>query len=194
MREFVVLHGLSDEQLMRRYQKRLDARAFEALVDRFLERALAAAERVLGERARAEDAVQETFLRIVRSRRDYDPDRPFAPWFFTILRNVCLDARRRRAREAAGLEAMRPRLASEARAEVAAVDALDLLASLGERERSVLELKIVHGMSFPEIGAALGISEEAAKKRAQRGLRRIRRELEAGERVDDAAACVRTSG
>jgi RNA polymerase sigma factor (sigma-70 family) len=60
---------------------------------------------------------------------------------------------------------------------------LDLLDLLPNREKNVLELRVVHSMSFKEIATALEISEEAAKKRAQRGLRRLRQRLIRSERA-----------
>jgi len=54
---------------------------------------------------------------------------------------------------------------------------LVLLEMLAPLERHVLELRVVHSMSFKEVASALDISEEAAKKRAQRGLRKLRQKL-----------------
>ncbi len=164
----------SDEALMRRYQRRLDERAFEALVARFSGPALAVAEGITGDRGLAEDAVQETFLRLVRSRKRYRPSRPFATWFYTILRNVCTDMLRRRARRQRALRG----LASEPRRDEevdAGLEASDLLGLLPPRDRAVLTLRVLHGLAFRDVAASLGISEEAAKKRAQRALRRLRR-------------------
>jgi hypothetical protein len=53
-------------------------------------------------------------------------------------------------------------------------DVSELLAKLPPPARAVLTLRIVHDMPFRDVAAALGISEEAAKKRAQRALRRLR--------------------
>ena len=45
----------------------------------------------LGDRDEAEDAFQDTWVRVARSTRRIDPDRPFAPWLFRIARNRALD-------------------------------------------------------------------------------------------------------
>ena len=58
-------------------------------------------------------------------------------------------------------------------------EARDLLAALPPRDRVVLTLRVLHGLAFRDVAAALGISEEAAKKRAQRALRRLRVFLQA---------------
>ena len=166
----------SSESLMARYQTRLDAAAFEELVSRFLAPALGVARQLLADRALAEDAVQETFLRLVRRRERYLPSRPFSSWFYTILRNVCTDLRRRRANQARlAREAARRNGSAAPEPSLDGLDARELLGLLPEDSRQVLTLRIVHGLSFREVGAALGISEEAAKKRGQRALRRLRK-------------------
>ena len=60
------------------------------------------------------------------------------------------------------------------RSQTNSLDICNMLDVLARGERDVLELRIVHGLGFRDVGAALGISEEAAKKRAQRALRRLR--------------------
>jgi len=161
---------------MGRFARSGDAEAFAELMARSLPAALAVARRTLGDEASAEDAVQEAFLRVVRGRAGYAPPRPFANWFFTILRNVCTDLLRARARDERLAEAAVERAAADRPAAELTwpPDAADLLALLPAGDGDVLALRIVHGLSFREVAAALGISEEAAKKRAQRGLRRLR--------------------
>jgi RNA polymerase sigma-70 factor (ECF subfamily) len=159
---------------MRRFQDRLDAEAFEEIVRRFTAPALAAARQILSNASLAEDAVQETFLRVVRGRRRYCPSRPFSSWFYSVCRNVCVDMLRRQARQAKLLAsaAWSPPPAPPAPWE--GLDAVDLLAHLPHGDRMVLTLRVVHELAFGDIAAVLGISEEAAKKRAQRALRRLR--------------------
>jgi DNA-directed RNA polymerase specialized sigma24 family protein len=53
----------------------------------------------------------------------------------------------------------------------------ELLNVLAQGDRDVLVLRVVHGLRFHDVAAALGISEEAAKKRAQRALRRLRNRI-----------------
>lgn len=169
------MHHTSSERLMARFQQRLDAEAMEQLISRFMAPALRVAQQILSDPELAEDAAQETFLRIVRKHRQYDPGRPFAHWFYAILRNICRDLLRRQARHAEIVQ----QVAAQAKPECESPtddlpDVTDLLGHLPKGEREVLALRILSGMRFEEIGIALGISKEAAKKRAQRGLRRLR--------------------
>lgn len=165
----------SPESLMTLYQKRLDAAAFDAIVSQFLRPALAVARQFLSDSTLAEDAVQETFLRVIRRRGQYDPSRPFASWFYAILRNLCRDMLRHRARQSRLLnEAAAQTPPQVQHADTARVDTVDMLETLPEKARAVLVLNIVDGLPFRDVAEALGISEEAAKKRAQRALRTLR--------------------
>ena len=177
------LESMPDERLMARFRSRLDAAAFDHLAGRFLRPATAVARQILSDRTLAEDAVQEAFLRLIRSRDRYDPAKPFAPWFYAIVRNVSVDLLRRRARYREALDDLAARVPAGAAVEPPAgvadgpavgTGAAALLGLLPRGERAVLVLRIVEGMPFREVAAALGLSEEAAKKRAQRGLQRLR--------------------
>jgi len=169
---------MSDERLMARFRSRLDAAAFDEIVSRFMRPALAIAVRILSDVTAAEDAVQEAFLRVVRARDRYDPGKRFAPWFYAIVRHVSVDLSRRQARQREAVEDLAAQTPVGAgvpppRGSAAA----DLLNGLPPGVRDVLVLRIIEGMPYRDVAAALGISEEAAKKRAQRGLRRLRERL-----------------
>ena len=157
------------------FGRRGDEAAFEALVERYAAKGLGVARRLLENAVQAEDAVQETFLRVIRARRRYDPCRAFSTWFFTILRNVCIDMLRFRARHLHVMREIAENAAHSPADQAVVAESPQLLSRLPKGERDVLFLRIVHDLQFRQIAAALGISTEAAKKRAQRGLRRLRR-------------------
>jgi len=165
----------SASSLMKAFQSHGDETAFERIFSRFVGPAMGVARRLLSDPARAEDAVQEAFMRVIRKRSQYDASYDFAPWFYTILRNICTDMLRSRMRsiERTGhhctLHYTEPDPSQQPDYPMQ-----ELMARLSDGQRVVLELRILHKMRFREIGAALGISEEAAKKRSQRGLRRLR--------------------
>ena len=176
------LQAASDEELMAELRSKADDAAFEELARRYTDRAYRAALAMLGAPAAAEDAVQECFLRLVRARRSYRPDSRFSPWFYAMLRNACRDEIRRRGRASAARGAgPRPDEGQPPHAELelreAGAAAGRALAQLPEAEREVLILRVLGGLRFAEIAAVCGISPEAAKKRAYRGLERMRREL-----------------
>jgi len=174
----------TDEALMLRFITELDSQAFDQIVARHLGPALAVARQYLQDPSLSEDAVQTAMLRVIKQRGKYEPSRPFSNWFYTILRNTCRDMLRgqsrqaRLVREAVAAQVGRTRDASDGELETR-----DMLATLPKILREVLELRILGGLSFGDIAAALNISLEAAKKRAQRGLRQLRETRSAwGER------------
>ena len=166
----------SAETLMVRFQARLDSCAFEQLVSCYMRPAVGVARQILSDRALAEDAIQESFLRVIRKRDQYIPGSPFSCWFYTIVRNVCADMLRKRNRET---RRIREIAAGRERESVRdnSPQIPELLNVLARSDRDVLVLRIVHGLGFRDVAAALGISEEAAKKRAQRALRRLRTKI-----------------
>ncbi|MFB0524495.1 MAG: RNA polymerase sigma factor, partial [Phycisphaerae bacterium] len=139
----------------------------------YMSPALAVAQQILSDHALAEDAVQESFLKVIRKRQQYIPGSPFSCWFYAIVRNVCVDILRKQARRKKVIE--ETSISGEPSTQQTDLSEISkLLDVLTSGERDVLVLRIVHGLRFRDVAAALGISEEAAKKRAQRALKRLR--------------------
>ena len=175
-------HRLSDAALMTRLSRRDDPAALEVLFRRYAAPAYRLALSLTTAAHDAEDAVQEAFLRVIRSRETYREGRRFAPWFYTVLRNVCRDQVRRagpvlaeRNEEAPADPASDPAFSVERREAVEA--ALEAFQRLPLPEREVLALRLYAGLTLAEVAAACGSSVEAVKKRSQRGLARLRRSL-----------------
>src|SRR3954470_3330193 len=75
-----------------------DRTAFDVLYRRYARPVFGLALRRLGDRGRAEDAVQETFASIWRAARSYRPERgPGAPWLYAVARNAITDRGRARS-------------------------------------------------------------------------------------------------
>ena len=173
------LSAAADEALMDAFRAEGDERVFEELVRRHSASAYRAALAIVGAGGPAEDAVQESFLRLVRARRAWKPGANFRSWFYSILRNVCRDELRRAARPEPDLveplAPSEPPATFDLREQAAA--AAQAFAELPEGEREVLSLRIHGGLEFSQIAQAVGISAEAAKKRACRALELLRRRL-----------------
>jgi len=172
----------SDETLMARFRASASEAAFEELFHRHVASAYRTALSILRDPSAAEDVLQEAFLSVVRARRSYEKGRPFAPWFYTIVRNACRDELRRPrpamlpdGEEPASLAESDPGAALEWREEVAS--ARRAFGFLPEAEREVLALRIYGALTFAEIASVCGTTAGAAKKRAHRGLARLRRAL-----------------
>ena len=87
----------SDELLLDSYRQG-DRPAFSQLVGRYQRELYHFLVRFLGNRAAAEDVFQETFLQVHQSAEQFDPQRRFRPWLFTIAANKARDLIRSQAR------------------------------------------------------------------------------------------------
>lgn len=164
----------ADEELMRRFQETLDEGSFRLLAARHYERALRIAQSRLGNHGTAQDAVQEALLRVVRYRKRYDSSKPFAPWFHTILRNVCTDFLRQEARRRTTLASLTEEIPPAPIPAPWKERLVDLLASLPEDGAQLLLRRFVCGMSLGELAVQCQSSQEAIKKRIQRLILRLR--------------------
>jgi RNA polymerase sigma-70 factor (ECF subfamily) len=162
-----------------------DLAAFERLYHLYGSRMKSVARNLLGTTTDAEDAVQETFLKIQRSINSYRGQSSFRTWSFRILVNTCYDARRSRlrkkevAQEAPEGESPRP----EPRAPAAHPSLrLALERALGEltrHQRDVFLLYEVEGFRHSEIAGVLEISETASKNTLFQAKKNLRQMLEA---------------
>lgn len=154
-----------------------DRGAFETLYRRYARPVFGLALRRLGDRGRAEDAVQETFASVWRAAKSYQPERgPGAPWLYAVARNAIVDNGRARreppvegADEAAGDETP----ADRAESGWVAWRVHRALAELPDNERIVIELAYWGGRSQSEVADQLGIPLGTVKTRTRTGLSRL---------------------
>ena len=170
---------IPDAELMTRFRDHWDEQSFEDLAKRHYIAALAVAENRLGDPGLAQDAVQETLIRVAKERRRYDVLQPFAPWFYAILRNVCTDLQRKNSRYRGKLQGLAERQDEEpSRAPSYCTESVpEALEALSGADREILLLRLGEGMSFQDIADHLVCNLETAKKRAQRALARLRAKL-----------------
>src|ERR1700722_10666939 len=158
---------LDEAELIGRVRHR-DAAAFDEVVGRDLRGAFAVAYHVMQHREDAEDLVQDAFITVLEQIDRYDPERPFAPWFFRIVVNRGLNARKsRRVRQT---EAVPEGTASagaspELLAERAELYALLRLAvdELPERHRLIVRLVELEGFSTTEVAQMLDLSPSTVR-------------------------------
>jgi RNA polymerase sigma-70 factor (ECF subfamily) len=168
--------GATDGDLISRVARR-DANAFELLYERYARPVFGLALRRLGDRMRAEDAVQETFAAIWRSARTYRPERGAgAPWLYTVARNAIVDRSRSRSEPPAEIpDTAAVELGPAERAEVSYVSwrVHRALEELSANERDVIELAYYGELSQSEIADFLGIPLGTVKTRTRAGLSRL---------------------
>jgi RNA polymerase sigma-70 factor (ECF subfamily) len=159
-----------------------DRDAFELLYKRYARPVFGLALRRLGDRGRAEDAVQETFASIWRAARSYRPERgPGAPWLYAVARNAITDRGRARSEPPAEVpdepspEAGPP---EQAEAGWTAWRIHRALEELSPDERTVIELAYWSGLSQSEVAEYLGIPLGTVKTRTRAALARLANVLE----------------
>lgn len=154
-----------------------DAGAYRTLVDRHYASCLRYALRMLGDRADAEEAVQDAFARAYRWLARYEARSRFSSWLFQILVNRCrtVGAKQRRLRatfvtydvaeDFAGVEAA---MAGEAAQSDVRLEVQQALARLPERYREALLLKYLDDRTYEDIAGLLGTGVSAVKMRVKR--------------------------
>ena len=70
--------------------------AFDELVSLYADRVFSFTKRILGDESLAEDAAQETFIKVWKHKKSFDGKRSFSPWLFRIARNTTLDIIRKK--------------------------------------------------------------------------------------------------
>ncbi len=154
-----------------------DRGAFEELYRRYTRPVLGLALRRLGDRGRAEDALQDAFTAVWRSARSYDPRRGAgAAWLYTVARNAIVDGVRRRREtpaEAAEEEAASAGPDERAEASWLAWRVHRAIDELPEAERQVIELAYWSELSQSEIAERLRIPLGTVKTRTRTGLARL---------------------
>ena len=170
----VAANELTDGELIRRTGDG-DRGAFEVLYRRYSRPVFGLALRRLGDRGRAEDAVQETFASIWRAARSYRPERgPGAPWLYAVARNAITDRSRVRSEPPTEPpDAASPDVGPPERAEAGwtAWRIHRALEELSPNERAVIELAYWSGLSQSEVAEYLGIPLGTVKDTHPRGAR-----------------------
>lgn len=173
----------SDEDLMEAAQ-RGDEDALSALITRYRKPLYGFLWRRLD--GDVDDLFQETWLRVVRSRHRFSPQRRFSTWLFQIANNLCRDRARRRAaeyrrRENFGQTAPKHAIPPSG----AGLDARKLLSRLSDAHREALVSRYYQGHSEAETAKLLGIPRGTVKSRLHAALARLREELSAESSAEE---------
>ena len=169
-----------------------DAGAFDTLFSRYHARVRAVAMRYVGDEHAAEDLVQETFLNVIRALPRVDASFNFGAWVHRIAVNICQDELRRRGRRATHVDSSSNdpeeallRIADSDRHN-SPEDALEatylrhlvweVAKKLPERQRMVLTLRELQGLSYASIAHVMGISDAAVETLLHRARKRFKEE------------------
>ena len=185
------LEALSDEEVLARF---VDAgapvgdreTAFHTLVDRYHRRVFAICHEVLRSRSDAEDATQETFVKLARGAAGFRGEAKLSTWLYRVARNVCTDQIRHDARRPATPVADPGRLddaPSQPDTSAATAEQLAVAAALDDLDplsRRALVLVAVEGLTYAEAGEVIGLPVGTVKSRVSRARGRLATAL--GER------------
>jgi RNA polymerase sigma factor (sigma-70 family) len=142
--------------------------AFTALYERYYEPLLGYCRSILLNDEDARDATQSALENALRALPRREPGRPLKPWLYRIAHNEAINIVRRRQPVAAGIETddlltvPGPEVDAEQRTRLAQL--VDDLRMLPERQRGALVMRELSGLSYDEIGLALNVSNEAARR------------------------------
>jgi RNA polymerase sigma-70 factor (ECF subfamily) len=187
--------SLTDEELLRRYHEG-EVQAFGVLLERYRRPVYNFILRSVRDRERAEDLLQDVFLRVVQRSGDFKGESKFSTWLYTIARNLCIDTSRKmvfrrhrsldapvRSSEGDGT-ALVERVASEKPAVDRDAIAQELQAriaeaveELPEEQREVFLMRQVQNLPFKEIAEIVGVPENTVKSRMRYALERLQAAL-----------------
>lgn len=181
---------MNDEQLMRRVANG-DAAALETLYEQYAPAVMGLAFKMLGDRAVAEEVVQETFWRVWRNAETFcEQQGAFSSWVFGITRNLAIDTWRRGKarpqpiwdREDEQLENNpdpQADVTESAWTSIKHVQVRQALSVLPPAQREVVEMAFFWGMTRQEIAESIGVPLGTVHTRARLGLQKLREALQA---------------
>ncbi|RYG28704.1 sigma-70 family RNA polymerase sigma factor, partial [bacterium] len=164
------MQSSDDENLLRRYGHSRDEAAFRELARRYGGLVYGACLHEVRRPDLAEDAAQAVFLDLARKASRIRIGGSLVPWLYKASKHAGRNAlRAERRRSTVPLVDTIPAAATETPND-ALFQALD---ALNSSEREAVVLRFVQGFSFTEVGRAQGVSEDAARMRVQRALKRL---------------------
>ena len=166
-----------------------DTEAFEALVLEHQNKVYSLALRMVGNEEDARDLAQEAFIRAYTSLAGFRGDSKFSVWLYRLTSNICIDFIRSRAKkrtvsmtwtdeeggDAGELEIPDETWSPETQLErrMTRESVQRGLDSLSPQYREILLLREINGLSYEEIGRALGIEEGTVKSRIFRARKKL---------------------
>jgi len=195
---------LKDQELAARILEG-DLWATDELIQKYRQKAFAITYSMCGwDREEANDLTQEAFLKVIRNIKKFKGNSSFYTWFYRIVVNTCLDARKKKNRwkkiflpwsfknqdkddQDRPMEEM-PDMSQEAnpmtalRGKQLNHEVQKALNSLSEKQRTAFQLKVYHDMTVPEIAKIMNMAEGTIKTHIFRATQYLRKNLQELER------------
>ena len=163
-----------------------DTEAFAWLVNKYYQRCLRFAVRMLGNREDGEEAVQDAFIRAYRTLPRYEHRDRFEAWLFKILVNRCRTtaAARSRRRRDEPLEEQMPANDSRVDDPLLREDIRRALARISSEQREAFILKYMEEMTYEEMADLTGADVSALKMRVLRAREQLKKLLTRGDDIE----------
>ena len=172
------MQSTDDRALLRQYAENNSDEAFAALVTRHVSLVFSVALRQVGNPHHAEEITQAVFIILARKAAALRHDKALSSWLFQATRLtannfVRSESRRHRREEEAYMQSVLKESGTEVWPKIAPL-LDDAVANLREKDRRAILLRFYEGRNLREVGAVLGASEDAAEKRVNRALEKLR--------------------
>jgi RNA polymerase sigma factor (sigma-70 family) len=173
---------MTDSELLRAYVEEGSEDAFAALASRYVNLVYSAAVRQCNDSEAARDVAQAVFLTLARKASTLPRETILSGWLYRTARFVALEfvreeTRRRRREEAMATREIEETMSPETLWASVSPHIDEAMEQLREPDRAAVLLRFFQGHSLREVGQALGLSDEAAKKRVARAIERLREQL-----------------
>lgn len=197
-----------------------DRAAFQQLVEKYQARAYRIAFEIVGSKEDAEDVIQESFVKAYLSLDKFRQQAAFYTWFYRIVYNMAIDARRRRARRGGTPAEYDDELLNKQESNTSTLGSVETpesslyrkeqsarisaaLQTISEEHRAVITLREFDGLSYDDIARVTGVTRGTvmsrlhyARKRLQAALKDLRPGIDDGseDQVADRDALQDVSG
>lgn len=147
--------------------------AFNILYRRYAGKVLSFLKKRFNRTDAAQDAFQATFIKLHRSREQFNSSFTFAPWLFTIARTSALDEFKKKNTDAKYFDLRDPNFFSTELSSIEASETMDL-SSLPTSQRLAIEMRYLEEKSFEEIASRLETSTANVRQLVSRGVRQLK--------------------
>lgn len=159
-----------------------------ALVDNYSELLYSVALRYTGDETKSQDVLQETFIKVFKSFKTYDPNKgALSTWMRKITVNVALRSLSKKNLEVSTLTVdinNRHAVSAEVMSKMGHDDLMKVVQTLPDGYRQVFNLSVIEGYSHREIGEMLNIQEVSSRSNLSRAKQILRKKLQALKNSD----------
>ncbi len=165
----------SDEEIVDMYIASQSPRLFDILYDRYSKKVFVKCNSLLRDQAKAEDAMQEIFIKVLLNLSKFNKKAKFSTWLYSITYNYCIDSIRKGKKrksvsveDVGELEQVPDTIDDKRLLETNIVRLKAVLDKIPTEDKAILLMKYQDDMSIKEIGSALSKSESAVKMKIKR--------------------------